>query len=807
MSDSRIPLVDGYIDIHERLVVRPNLREHLSPNEARLVEFLSSHPGEYFTAEHLIQDVWGYKSVASAQAVKVAVHRLRRKIEPQPDTPTVLVTLPGSGIAWKGPPSEAAHAQTSALVGRREELDHLRNAIAEHAFVTIVGPGGIGKSSLAREFCRRWTGFSCWVDLAGVTGKSAVIATIREALAIEDHVPVESWIPRDRRSLLVLDNLEQIAHDILWLPDWLAQVAPGNVLTTSRIRLALKDEWVFPLASMCRADALAFLEDRVRKLGVNTLSESAKEQLIDRLGGWPLAIEIASGQSRVLTSADLLTQVERMTDWKGPWRDMPIRHETIRGTLDSSWSTTGSREQQTLQALSIFRATFLPSEAEDADPHSPQTLPELIEAGWIQRTEHAYAMHPLVAQYVQETEGAATAREQSADRVLTAAEAAFRQPLVHAHAIRWFRRILELSSVHPKHPRLPALLISEPIRMLLHQWDRFSDWYTAIERSTANAGDRVVAAAAGGYVAAFLHPDEAEHLLQRTQPAALASISDAVQQADIAAIVVGGYGRLGRIHLRSIPDLAAWEHEIQERERSVPGLAGVLAPYRATQFQQAVDRVDLPECERILSSMQLQEGGAYHQLLVASFQTTVAALHGNKADFVRLSERALGLVLRSQRPALVYEHARWQVFHAVLLDEISLLHTARECLARTDPLPVFDQWMACDLAIADAWFLEPGDAELRDPDVILTHLPPLLRLHLRWAQAMRIRHSDPRQAASALWAVESSFGTADQLYRALAISARAQILQAKGEDSSAERERALQLVASLPADHPIRKHV
>ncbi len=99
-----LPLLDGTIDLNARRIVRGESVHSLTANEAKLVSYLAAKPGVYFTAETLIREAWGYQSDASAPAVKVAVHRLRQKIEPDPNKPQILVTSRSAGFCWLGAP-------------------------------------------------------------------------------------------------------------------------------------------------------------------------------------------------------------------------------------------------------------------------------------------------------------------------------------------------------------------------------------------------------------------------------------------------------------------------------------------------------------------------------------------------------------------------------------------------------------------------------------------------------------------------------------------------------------------------------
>ncbi|MGW0655228.1 AfsR/SARP family transcriptional regulator [Streptomyces umbrinus] len=259
------------------------------------------------------------------------------------------------------------------FVGRAEELDGLRAALDRERLVTVVGPGGVGKTRLVLEACvlmqSAYDGV-WWVDLASADGAS-VLAAIAGALGLSDASVRPDQPPHDyvhrltsflagRRAILVLDNCEHLLDAVAPLVAVLLGRCPAlTVLTTSRAPLAVAGEALYPLAPMPDGEAADLFGTRAAMIDPSfTVDETATHDihsLCRRLDGLPLAVELAAAHVRLLP----VREIERRLDnrfallAKGK-RTAPARHRTLRAVLDWSYALLDSTEQRVLTELALY---------------------------------------------------------------------------------------------------------------------------------------------------------------------------------------------------------------------------------------------------------------------------------------------------------------------------------------------------------------------------------------------------------------------------------------------------------------------
>jgi predicted ATPase len=266
----------------------------------------------------------------------------------------------------------------STFVGREEERTRLRELVGRHRMVTIVGPGGMGKTRLADEVSpelgRDLAGGVRRSELAQVAPDHAVDIEIAGAFGFSS---LEALIVNlaEAPSLLVLDNCEHVLADTARLAErLLAEVPELRLLATSREPLGIDGEEVLllgPLAlpttnsadDIARASATRLFDDRARGAGARRDADAAelaaRAELCRRLDGVPLAIELAAARARALTAVELLTLLDRRFDLLQ--RDAPIgraRHRSLRAAIDTSYALLDAREQAFFRALGTFRSPF-----------------------------------------------------------------------------------------------------------------------------------------------------------------------------------------------------------------------------------------------------------------------------------------------------------------------------------------------------------------------------------------------------------------------------------------------------------------
>jgi predicted ATPase/DNA-binding NarL/FixJ family response regulator/DNA-binding XRE family transcriptional regulator len=331
------------------------------------------------------------------------------------------------------------------LIGREAERADLARRLRDPAcrLVTLVGPGGIGKSRLALqiagELAPAFADGAAFVALAPVAAAETVPAAIAEALDLSlasGNAPSDQLLAtlRERELLLVLDNLEHLL-DATPLFAAILQQAPGvRLLGTSRERLRLQSEWAVELgglslprghtsADLERSDATRLFVERASQVAggfeLTPANRADVARICHLLDGAPLAIELAATWVRALSCAEIADEIARNLDFLAHAdRDAPLRHQSMRAVIDYSWQLLTADEQQVLARLSVFRGGCRRAAAEavasvlkiDSSPALNaqfsilNLLASLIDKSLLRRTVDAdgtprYVMHELVRQY------------------------------------------------------------------------------------------------------------------------------------------------------------------------------------------------------------------------------------------------------------------------------------------------------------------------------------------------------------------------------------------------------------------------
>jgi predicted ATPase/class 3 adenylate cyclase len=281
----------------------------------------------------------------------------------------------GRGALPPAPPS---------LVGRDDDLGELQRALSESRIVTILGPGGIGKTALALTAAQRAgadrTDAVAWVDLAPISVPSLLASTIGQTLgvAVAGRDPLAALVRglAARQALLVLDNAEHLADAVAELVSALARGAPQlRLVVTSQTALHVEGEWLFRLGTLAvpqvtmpadaalRHGAVALFAAQARAadrgFAVTDANVDAVVELCRRLDGVALAIKLAAARLPLLGLAGLLARLsERFRLLAGGSRDAPSRQQTLRAALDWSHGLLSPHEQAVFRRLGVFAGHF-----------------------------------------------------------------------------------------------------------------------------------------------------------------------------------------------------------------------------------------------------------------------------------------------------------------------------------------------------------------------------------------------------------------------------------------------------------------
>jgi predicted ATPase/DNA-binding SARP family transcriptional activator len=268
--------------------------------------------------------------------------------------------------------------EPNPLLGRDEDIAEVERLLRASRAVTVVGPGGLGKTRLAHAVSRRAEQRVVYfVPLAGVTADEDVVAEVASALGAGEkrpgakggHDPVSGILGvfGAGPALLVLDNCEQVVAGAAALVRALVSSAKDlRVLATSRAPLGLTSEAVYALPELRLATSVQLFTQRARaaRPGVE-LPPDAVAGLCRHLDGLPLAVELAAARVRVLSVPEIARRLgDRFALLRGGARDVPERHRTLHAVVDWSWNLLDEEARAALRLLSVFPGGFAGETAE-----------------------------------------------------------------------------------------------------------------------------------------------------------------------------------------------------------------------------------------------------------------------------------------------------------------------------------------------------------------------------------------------------------------------------------------------------------
>jgi predicted ATPase/DNA-binding XRE family transcriptional regulator len=384
----------------------------------------------------------GELSVSHSQTLATAI-----ATPPPPPAPTVVapaVTPSPTPAPVRRP---TLPTPPTPLVGRINELLQINHLLRDPTcrLLTVVGPGGIGKTRVALEAALQQTGFAdgvYFVPLASVSTPALVAPTIATAIGLqlqgtnEPHRQVIHHV-QHKTMLLLLDNVEHLLTapaawpagedaDITWLAELLNHAPGVKLLATSREPLSLPGEWLIDLYGLPVPPATVVagrppangLPDALEKFSsVELFLQTARRidtrftlepgdraavaricQLVD---GLPLGIELAAAWVRTLSCTEIAEEIERNLDFLAtPARGVPERHRSIAAVFDHSWRLLGEGERQALRRLSVFRGSFSREAADAVAGARLPVLSALVSKSLVRHNQQGrYDLHELVRQY------------------------------------------------------------------------------------------------------------------------------------------------------------------------------------------------------------------------------------------------------------------------------------------------------------------------------------------------------------------------------------------------------------------------
>lgn len=349
-------------------------------------------------------------------------------------------------------------APLTPFVGRDAELAELASWLRDRQtrLITLLGPGGSGKTRLALQVARLlrydFPDSIFLVSLSGIGSREAFLPAVASALGTtlqpawgNPFDQLLGYLQR-RNLLLILDSFEEVLAASDWIPR-LLMGAPGlQLLVTSRARLNVQAEQIFPL------EGLSYPDQEQQDVNAQNMEEYSALQLFQNsarlvqpayaflpadlphlvricqlMNGIPLGLMLAAGWLGTCPVKEIASEIEHSLDFLAThWSDLPARQRSLRATLDYSWQMLTGDERQAFQKLSVFQGAFDRHTAEMVAGVSPNGLRSLIDKSMLQASPGSYRMHDMLRQYGAEK--------------LAAAEQ-FARPVRDAHSVYYLERL------------------------------------------------------------------------------------------------------------------------------------------------------------------------------------------------------------------------------------------------------------------------------------------------------------------------------------------------------------------------------
>jgi predicted ATPase len=278
----------------------------------------------------------------------------------------------------------------TSFLGREQDVRAVREMLARQdaRLLTLTGAGGSGKTRLALhaagEAADRYPDGVWWVPLAALSDPADVAPAAARALGGGGTL---RELVDGRRLLLLLDNFEHVVRAAPEVAAVLAECPHADVLVTSRERLRVQGEQVYPVPVLERDEARRLFVTRARAAEPDFEADEHLDDLCARLDDLPLAIELAAARTSLLTTAQLLERLGERLDLLRGGRDAETRQQTLRATIDWSYELLEPDERSLLAALSVFRGGWTLETAQEVADADVGFLQSLSDKSLVRRWE------------------------------------------------------------------------------------------------------------------------------------------------------------------------------------------------------------------------------------------------------------------------------------------------------------------------------------------------------------------------------------------------------------------------------------
>ena len=385
----------------ERLLTRDGASTSIGGRALDILITLVKRPGEIVSKQELLDQVWPDVTVDDG-SLRFNIAALRKVLGDGRDGARYVTNVPGRGYCFVAPvaqgtslkPPPVVHHENSSrlppllrrMIGRESAVEAISESLRANRFVSVVGAGGIGKTTvaiaIAHAMVEEFGGDILFLDLGSLTDPQLVPSALSSLVGLvapaSDPIPSLVAFLKDKRLLLILDSCEHVVETAASLAEALfAEGAEVHILATSREPLRAEGEHVHRLLpldcppehqNVTAEDVMSFPATRL--FFEKIVASSSEFELSDadaalmagicrRLDGMALAIELAAGRVGTFglkQTAELLDDRLRLL-WQGRRTALP-RHQTLSATLDWSFDLLNERERITLRRLSVFVGAF-----------------------------------------------------------------------------------------------------------------------------------------------------------------------------------------------------------------------------------------------------------------------------------------------------------------------------------------------------------------------------------------------------------------------------------------------------------------
>jgi DNA-binding SARP family transcriptional activator/predicted ATPase len=370
----------------------------------------------------------GQRSAALAQ-YQTCTRALQTELGVEPSAETIKLADQIQHGSLPQPIVPSLSMAPTPLIGREIDRAELADRLAtpEGRLITLVGPGGIGKSRLALHIARDQLGLFAdgvhWAALGSISTTDLIVPTIASAvgLTLYGKEPPQTQLfnyLREKHLLLVLDNVEHLPAVAGLAAELLHRAAHLSLLITSRERLNLQEEWMYEVEGLSYPRALSaeaapydapllFTQcaQRVsRKFTLTAADQVALVKICQLVEGMPLALEMAAAWTTTRSCEEIAQAIAASLDLLATTlRNVPERQRSVRATFEHSWAQLTDRERQTFARLAVFRGSFSAAAFAQVTAATVSDLNALVMRSLLRYLPgDRYQLHELLRQFAAE---------------------------------------------------------------------------------------------------------------------------------------------------------------------------------------------------------------------------------------------------------------------------------------------------------------------------------------------------------------------------------------------------------------------